>query len=258
MPSRPVVAAVGAVVLGVAALSSGPPRGGPLPRGALWLVVRSCALARETLGTALPCLVVEPAAERAPGYAILRAPGSPTHVIATPTVPISGIESAAVLRPEAGAYWRAALAARRFVQDGASGPVPLGDIGLAINSERTRSQDQLHIHAECLAPPVLAAARAQDWTGGPGWQPLERPVFSDRFVGRRVSADEIGSGNVFAILSSLPGGRGDSDRQMGTIAAILVPAADERADGYILLASRARRQSIEELLDASCSAASGG
>lgn len=226
------------------------------PRAALYYVIRACVLMQDTLGTPFPCLSVDPAGAGTPGYAVLRAPGNPTHVITTPIVPISGIESRELLRPEAGEYWRAALMSRRYVEAGAEGPVPPGDVGLAINSRRTRSQDQLHIHAECLSRPVLVAVRSEVFAPGEVWQPLRRPVDDDSFVGRLVERREIEGGNLFAVLASLPG---EAGIDIGDVASLVVPvAADGQGDGFVLIASRARRRSIERLLDESCSVASRG
>lgn len=230
------------------------------PRAALYYVIRACVMMQDTLGTPFPCLSVDPASAGTPGYAVLRAPGNPTHVITTPLVPIAGIENEELLQPDAGVYWRAALMSRRYVEAGADGPVPPGDVGLAINSRRTRSQDQLHIHAECLGRPVLAAVRAESFAPGDGWQPLRRPVDDDSFVGRLVERREIEGGNLFAVLASLPNGAGNDMRSdMGDVASLVVPvAADGTGDSFVLIASRVRRRSIERLLDESCSVASRG
>lgn len=224
------------------------------PRAALWLVIRGCVLMRDTLGTPLPCLSVDPASAGAPGYAILRAPGNPTHVITTPIVPISGMESEVLLQPDAGLYWRAALMSRRYVEAGADGPVPPGDVGLAINSRRTRSQDQLHIHAECVRPDVLQAIRAQSGEIGPAWRLLAHAVDRERLFARTVTAATLASDNLFAILAEIPGTRGD----LSHVTALVVAAGGGggEPDRFHVIAGSARSRTIEVYLDESCRAVS--
>ena len=85
-----------------------------LDRDALWLVVRSCVLAKRTTGLAIPCLEANLGEGSDAGFVVLRPPLRPTHILVVPTDRIVGIESPVLQRPEAGAYWRAALNARRF------------------------------------------------------------------------------------------------------------------------------------------------
>jgi CDP-diacylglycerol pyrophosphatase len=49
--------------------------------------------------------------------------------------------------------------ARRFVEEGARRQLPRDQIGMAINSAASRSQDQLHIHVACIAPKVAEFLR---------------------------------------------------------------------------------------------------
>lgn len=220
-----------------------------LPRSALWVVVRSCVLAKASLGTSFPCLEVSLPQSGEPGFAVIRAPGQTTHVIVTPTDQIPGIESPLLLRPSAGGYWRAALAARRFVVEASNGRASLDVVGLALNSERTRSQDQLHIHAECVRPDVLQAIRAQAGEIGPAWRPLSRPVDRDRLFARAVTAATIAHDNLFALLSELPGSGDD----LSHVTALVVASGTDK-DRFYMMAGSSRRRTIEGYLDESCRA----
>lgn len=221
---------------------------GFIPRTTLYAVVRACTLAQDTLGHPFPCLRVSPADGPAPRTAVLRAPGSPTHIILVPTARIPGIEDPLLQHAPYGALWPAALAARRFVREGASFPVPPAAVALAVNADATRSQDQLHIHAECLRPALLAAVRGERGALGPAWHALPQPLAGDRFVARLVSASEFASGNLFASLAEAPG----LPRDLSGVTAFLL-AADARDEGvYIALASATRRRTVERLFDADC------
>lgn len=217
-----------------------------LPRDALWLVVRSCVMAQRTIGTPFPCLKVQLPSGDVPGHAVLRAPGSATHVIVTPTVHVPGIEARELLRDSAGAYWRAALDSRRFVIEGAGGRVRLDAVGLALNSAETRSQDQLHIHAECFRPDVMASLRAHPPSPGSGWHPVRGTIDRERYLVRGVTHEELGSANLFGLLATVPGAGGDLSRSK----VLLVEASDH----LLLAVTRSSQRSIESLLDDGCTA----
>jgi len=113
-----------------------------LDRDALWLVVRSCVLAKRTTGLAIPCLEADLGEGSNLGFVVLRPPLRPTHILVVPTNRIVGIESPVLQRPEAGAYWRAALSARGLVVSAVDGRIPSESVGMAVNSTESRSQDR--------------------------------------------------------------------------------------------------------------------
>ncbi len=236
-------------ILGVVGLAGAGAQAGLMPRTALYAVVLSCALAQDTLGHPFPCLAVAPTGA-SPRTAVLRAPGLRTHVILVPTARVPGIEDPRLRHAPWGALWSDALQARRFVTEGAGFPVPAAAVALAVNADVTRSQDQLHIHAECLRPALLAAVRAERRTLGPDWRPLPRPFAGDRFLARLTSAAEIAHANLFTSIAQAPGFGGD----LSGVTALVV-AADPREEGpLIALASETRRRTVESLFDENCRA----
>ena len=87
-----------------------------------------------------------------------------------PTKRISGIESPEILKPDATNYWLPAWEARTYVSKRIGRPLPDEDIGLAVNSFFGRTQNQLHIHIDCLRADVrqtLAASAIDDM-----WSPV--------------------------------------------------------------------------------------
>jgi CDP-diacylglycerol pyrophosphatase len=116
-------------------------------RGALWQVVHKlCLPMHATLGVSLPCLAVDD--ER--GFVVIRAPGDATRIIIVPTVRTEGIESPSLLRDDAPNFWAYAWGEREWVASAAPRPLGWDDIGMAINSRPARTQDQMHIHVDCL------------------------------------------------------------------------------------------------------------
>jgi CDP-diacylglycerol pyrophosphatase len=222
-------------------------------REALWVVLQSCVVAQKTIGNPFPCLSVNPTSSTGPGYAVLRAPFSTTRVLVMPTEKIEGLESPILQQPEASAYWRAALRARRFVTDALGGGVPVSDVGLVVNASVGRSQDQLHIHLDCVKPSVRAGLQRHASAFTARWTPLKFPLEGVRYYGLRVGASQVEGFNPFASLASLPGAR--RDLRATSLAAVSAPATDPNG-GFYVLAYRGGRSPVERLLDPSYSTAS--
>lgn len=223
-------------------------------RDVLWAALKTCVLAKRVANRTFPCLSVDLGDKDRPGSAVLRAPGEPTHIVIMPTDTVAGLE-APVLRGSAGAaYWRAALAARPFVTDALKGRLTPEEVGLAVNSARGRSQDQLHIHLDCLKPSVLAALKAHGRQVRRTWTRFPVPLAGDRFFALRVPEAEAERFNPFAALHGLPGGRPDLHRT--SFAVVATPPGDPER-GYILLAYRAPSASAEDVMDHGCAVAAG-
>lgn len=224
-----------------------------IPRDALWVVLRSCVVAYKTAGIPFPCLAVNPASGTGPGYAVLKAPFSATRVLVMPLEKVEGLESPILQRADASAYWRAALDARRFVTEALEGRVSLSEVALAVNSSVGRSQDQLHIHLDCIQPSVRSAVQRHASAFTARWTPLKFPLEGARYFGMKVGASEVDRFNPFASLASLPGAR--KDLRATSLAVVSAPASDP-GGGFYVLAYRGRRSPVEKLLDPSCAVAS--
>jgi CDP-diacylglycerol pyrophosphatase len=223
-------------------------------RDVLWAALKTCVLAKRIADRTFPCLSVDLGDKDRPGSAVLRAPGEPTHIVVMPTDTTPGLEAPVLRGPRGAAYWRAALAARPFVSDALKGRLPLEAVGLAVNSARGRSQDQLHIHLDCLKPSVLAAVKAHGRQIRGTWTRFPVPLAGDRFHAMRVPEAEAARFNPFAALRTLPGPRPDLHRT--SFAAVATPPGDPEP-GFLLLAYRAPSASAEDVMDHSCAVASG-
>src|SRR5690348_12913583 len=178
-------------------------------REALWVVLQSCVVAQKTAGIPFPCLAVNLASGGGAGYAVLRAPFSATRVLVVPIDRVTGIESPVLQRADASASWRAALDARRYVTDALGGRIPLSEVALAVNSSVGRSQDQLHLHLDCMKPAVRAAVQRHAPLFTARWTPLKVPLEGARYYGLKVPASQADEFNPFASLNNLPGARRD-------------------------------------------------
>jgi CDP-diacylglycerol pyrophosphatase len=213
-------------------------------RDGLWRVVHDvCAPVSRITGVSLPCLAVD----HDKGFATLRAPDETTHIIVTPLQRIAGVESPALLRPDAPNYWADAWSQRGAVAGGAGRPLAWGELGMAINSRLGRSQDQLHIHVDCVKPEVRQAL-ARAIHGQKGWFDLDLRPWGGPYRTKRLRADDLDR-NIFRMVATeIP--RAGDNMAHETIA--LIGFEDARSGrGFILLAAGDGGHA-EELLDHQC------
>lgn len=118
-------------------------------RRGLWHVVDGlCVPSQRWFATPFPCLEVSPTG----GYAVLHAPFDGTQILVVPITPILGAEDPAMRRPDAPDLWTVAWRERRRVGERLGRPLRDDETVLAINSESARTQNQYHIHVDCIAP----------------------------------------------------------------------------------------------------------
>src|SRR5271165_2887381 len=101
-----------------------------------------------------PCvkIVLPEAHGERDGYAVLADRKGGAHFLVIPTRTVSGIESRDLQEADTPNYFDAAWSARAEVAGVVGRALPRDLIGMAVNSRYARSQDQLHIHVECLQP----------------------------------------------------------------------------------------------------------
>jgi CDP-diacylglycerol pyrophosphatase len=224
-------------------------------RDVLWVALQGCVLAKKAAGRSFPCLSVDLGDGTRPGTAVLRAPGQPTHTVVMPTDNVSGIEAPVLQGPRGAAYWRAALDARHFVSDVLQGRLPVAAVGLEVNSVGGRSQDQLHIHLDCMHRGVMAALKAHGGAVGETWAPFPVPLDDEHYMALRVPAGAVETFNPFAALARVPGWQGKlHDASFAAVSA----DPDNPGAGMIVLAYRMPEASAEDLMDHSCRTARPG
>jgi CDP-diacylglycerol pyrophosphatase len=216
----------------------------------LWTIVHTqCAPSEAAKRDPSPCLAVDLAG----GYAVLKDRSGATQVLVIPTARVTGIEDPAVLAPTAPNYWGEAWAARRYVNALAGEVIARDMLSLAVNSIYGRSQNQLHIHVDCIRADVRAALKASLAQIGPAWAPIDLPHVMGRYAAMRLPGEDLGDRNPFKLLAATDAAaRGD----MGLETLLAAPVTFENgAPGFVLLADRASAGdagSAEELQDHSC------
>jgi CDP-diacylglycerol pyrophosphatase len=200
---------------------------------ALWHIVHDRCVPDEVQHRdPAPCALVD----LSHGFVVLKDRVGATQFLLLPTARISGIESPALLAPDAPNYMRDAWAARRFVE--ARAPAPLGrdDISLAVNSVFGRSQNQLHIHIDCVRADVRDALSRERAEIGDNWKPLPVPLAGRTYVARRLDAADLAGINPFLLLAR---SSAETRAHMGSYTLVIVGASFAGRPGFILLADRA-------------------
>jgi len=215
---------------------------------ALWKIVHDkCVPDQEAHANPAPCDSVA----LSDGYVILKDIRGATQFLLIPTARITGIESPAVWAPDAPNYFRLAWEARGRVSTRAAHHLPDDAISLAINSEFGRTQNQLHIHIDCLLPDVQAALARNIGAIGPSWAPF--PV---ALAGRHYRAMQLSNltENPFIVLAH---SLADAAAEMPKHTLVVTAASN---GGFILLDDTANlaagdNGSGEQLQDHDCALA---
>lgn len=202
------------------------------------------------------------AARRGPGecrvvdlegrYAILKDMRGASHYLLLPTEPIPGIESPAILRADAPRYWQAAWRARRYVEESIGRQIPRDDLGLSINSARRRSQNQLHIHIDCVRPEIRAALKSQEGTITDDWSRGSIVISDHSYFVRKIRAPDLLSADPFQLLALR---LKDPKHDMGEHSLSVIGATfADHSEGFYLLDSvyAANGAASDDVLDRSC------
>lgn len=221
---------------------------------ALWYIVsEQCVPDQQRFHVPKPCEEVDLAG----GAVVLKDRVGGTQFLLMPTARITGIESAEILAPDAVNYWDAAWRARHFVDERAHRELPRDAIGLAINSASGRTQNQLHIHVDCMRFDVMAALRDHSDAIGPTWTKFPVPLAGHDYQAMRIDQPELGGINPFVLLADgLAGARAD----MARYTLVVVGESAHGREGFVVLADRASPAtgnfgSGEELQDHACAVA---
>ena len=227
-----------------------------LPRNALWRVVHDlCVPGQSEHHDPMPCLQVNLDGGIENGFAILRDPRGGTQFLLVPTIQISGIESPIVRGANAMNYFASAWEARSHINDALHLTLPRDDVGMAINSSASRSQDQLHIHFSCIRADVLEILHQHEGVIGDQWAPFNVSLVGHRYKAMWVLGEHLGPNNPFRLLAEgLP--EAMRDMRNRTLVVIGLTRSDG-TKGFVILEDQVNieRSDLaigEELLDNAC------
>jgi CDP-diacylglycerol pyrophosphatase len=227
---------------------------------ALWKIVHDHCVPNEAQhGMPAPCAVVDLRHGVAGGFVVLKDIVGATQYLVMPTARITGIEAPVLLEPGTPNYFADAWWARGFTERAAARRLPRSALSLAINSQFARSQNQLHIHIDCLRPDVRQVLLRLREHIGTRWTPLPVPLAGKRWWAMRVIGAELDGADPFKLLAA---GRPGARAAMGRHGLVVVGADFAAGPGFILLDNEVNpatgdRGSGERLQDHSCALARG-
>jgi CDP-diacylglycerol pyrophosphatase len=225
-------------------------------RSALWIVELTCLFDHKTTGLPFPCLEVDERSGSGRGVAILRAPFERSHIVVMPIVRVTGVEDPSLVEADSPNYFKAAWEARHFVQSELKHSPAGFELGMAVNSKVTRSQDQLHIHVDCVKRRIrLKLAEQLPLYPLNRWQRSGLVFEGLSYWVMRMDDESFEKKNVFRLVQQVPGFEANmfltnlafvsvANQNGGQTMVLLVAQSDPRPD--IL------QSTSEDLLDHAC------
>lgn len=225
----------------------------------LWNIVHNkCVPNEQHNGKPDPCTAVDLRGGEQAGYVVLKDLVGATQFLLIPTARITGIESPAVLASSAPNYFAIAWESRTYIDNVLHRTMPRDDISLAVNSISGRSQNQLHIHIDCVRVDVRDVLHKYEATVRDKWAPFPVPLAGHRYLAMRVEGEQLGQANPFKLLAE---GRPIARADMGDQTLVVVGNTFSNSHaGFIVLddradPARADKGSGEDLQDHSCAVA---
>jgi len=211
---------------------------GPDP-DVLWKLVSEKCVPAQQAGTnpPAPCAAVDLTGGVAHGSAVLKDRDGATQYLLIPTARITGIEDPAILAPDATNYFARAWTERGRVDDIIGHPLPREAISLAVNSTTARSQNQLHIHIDCLNADVRVLLKQNNGKIGLAWKDFPTPLAGQHYRAMRLAGDDLARINPFKLLAAnIPGGTANMGNHTLVVTGTMMPT---RKPGFILLDGQA-------------------
>jgi CDP-diacylglycerol pyrophosphatase len=221
----------------------------------LWEIKDQCLLNQQTNQNPAPCIEVNVTNGTETGYVVLQDKNGIAQFLLIPTRRITGIESPLILEPDTPNYWLAAWNARTYVFNKLQKVLPWDTIGLALNSRTSRSQDQFHVHIDCLSPRVIRQLREHREDIGTTWSKMGFDLEGRQYRAKRV----VTLSGVFP-FRSLIDDLGIKPSDMGLETLVIAGNVFENHNGFVLLEDSADPKTGvsghgEDLLDPSCAIA---
>ncbi len=221
---------------------------------ALWNITNGkCVPHMRESNDPAPCSIVDLAA----GYVVLKDLIGASQFLLIPTIRISGIESPELLVPGGPNYWDSAWRARALTEQRIGKALPRETLSLAVNSQYARTQNQLHIHIDCVQADVRDALAANQDTIGEAWTAFPVRLAGQSWRAYRVNGQNPGNVNPFRLLASSP----DTAAEMGKHTLVMVGMTwRDNVAGFAVLDSvvdmvAGKRRSGEDLQDHDCTLA---
>jgi CDP-diacylglycerol pyrophosphatase len=185
------------------------------------------------------------------GYAVLADRKGGAHYLLIPTQTMAGIDSSELLDPDTPNFFAEAWHARDLLNTFVGRDVPRTAVGLAVNTAHSRTQNQFHIHIECLRADVAESLRQSAERATETWSPMM--VAGSTYQAMKLTGNGLDGANPFELVAGL---RPDVRHHIGDYTVVVAGMQFRSGPGFILLTGTG--PTGELLLDASCSIAGAG
>jgi CDP-diacylglycerol pyrophosphatase len=223
---------------------------------ALWKKVQNqCVPNQQIRGNPAPCVEVNLSEGVGRGFVVFKDESArkPHSYLLIPTRRITGIEDKELFEPAAQNYFEAAWDSRPFVSKSVKARLKRDMIGLAVNSLHDRSQNQLHIHIDCVRSEIRSILRENEDGLTGVWSKLYLPSPDHPYMAMKIAGEDLHGVNPFRLLAEgIPGTKQHLDQE--TLVVIGAQFRDGKP-GFYLLSSRHTDEFHahgEDLLDPSC------
>ncbi len=201
---------------------------------ALWRIVHDQCVPHVEAGEGpKPCETVYLTGGAEEGVAILKDLIGVAQMLAIPTRRITGIEDPQMLAPDAPKVFADGWKGRSFVEARLGKQLPREVVALAINSKWARSQEQLHVHVDCVSKPVAAALADYRPALDDHWRAMTVPLAGRIYFARRLDSADLRDASPFRLLAD---GLEGAKANMGAYTLAAVGATFDGKPGFILLA----------------------
>jgi len=245
--------ALGLVVGASVSVSAAPARADPM---ALWRIVHDQCVPHFEAGQGpKPCESVDLNGGVEQVVAILKDLVGIAQMLAIPTRRITGIEDPQMLAPDAPPVFAVAWKAKAFVDARLGKELPRDAVALAINSQWARSQDQLHVHVDCVAKSVADTLADYYSSLDDAWRAMTVPLHGRVYLARRLDSADLSDVQPLRLLAA---GVEGASAHMGAYSLAAIGATFDRKPGFILLADQFSLEGgghAEDLQDHDCAIA---
>jgi CDP-diacylglycerol pyrophosphatase len=185
------------------------------------------------------------------GYALLADPDGGAHYLLIPTQTMTSTENGELLDPNLPNYFADAWDGRYLLSNFIGHAVPRIDVGLVVTTPASRTQNQFHIHIECLRQDVVGALSATADKVTDVWSPVTVAGFP--FQALRLPVQGLEGSNPFELVAKLSP---DARHHVGSYTIVVAGVQYRSGPGFIVLTGTG--PSGDLLLDSGCMVAGGG
>lgn len=230
------LARVGALHRGVLFVCLGLATAAHADPNALWRIVHDGCVPHYDQGEGpKPCETIDDNGNASEDVAILKDLNGVAQMLAIPTQAITGIEDPQMLQPDAPPVFAEGWKAKSLVEGRLGGKaLPREAIALAINAQYARSQEQMHVHVDCVRVDVMKTLADYAPTLDDQWRPMTVALDGRNYFARRLISDDLFREEP--LLRLLADGLPDARAHMGAMSLGVVGAEFEGKPGFVLLA----------------------